>query len=436
MKKIKVLFAASELKPFAKVGGLGDVMGSLPKALAKVGVEVKIIIPKYEKISTRKWKLSRVPALRDIRVGKERIAVYKGRLPGSEVEAFFVENNKFLSRGPVYFQKTAFAGTKKEIERFKFFSRAVFGLLQNPKFFQPDIIHCHDWHTGLLVQLLEGGAQEARTIYTIHNLANQGIEGTTNWMAEGIKSADMVSTVSPTYAREILTKKYGAGLQGVLKKLAKARKLTGILNGIDYSFWPTQQRTKVIFQKELGLKQDKNLPIFGLVSRLTSQKGINLIIPSVEKFVKKYDAQFVFLGSGASKLEKSLAKLAKENKENVFTMIGFDEEFAHRIYAQSDFFLMPSVFEPSGLGQMISMHYGTAPIVRATGGLKDSVQHRKTGFVFKKESSKDLAKAMKEALAVFDNPVKMKKLIKNCKKQDFSWSKSAKKYKALYRAIR
>lgn len=416
---MKILFVASECTPIAKVGGLGDVIGSLPKALEKRGVHTKIILPFYELIQQKIWKPKLV-----LELNKET-KIYKTKLPRSDVEVFLVYNKQYLSTGPVYLEKTAFVNKSKEIERFLFFSRTVYQLLKHPKFWKPDIVHCHDWHTGALVSSIKHqvSRNKSGTVFTIHNLANKGKIGGGTLIGEGIINADKVSTVSETYAKEILTKEYGEGLENLLKK--RKKDLIGILNGIDYEFWP---RPKNILDK----KTDHKNPKFGLVARLTDQKGINLVLPLVPNLIEQEGAQFYFLGRGKEEYEKTLISLAKKYPGKVKVKIGFDEKLAHKIYEQSDFFLMPSLFEPSGLGQMISMNYGTIPIVRATGGLKDSVQHLKTGFVFEKPTSKALFSAIKLALQYFKNPIKIAKIRKNCLAEDFSWTKSAKKYKQLY----
>lgn len=437
MKARSVLFVAAEFAPLAKVGGLGDVIGSLPAALKNIGIQVSVVIPRYAHIPIH--TLERIGTL------DAETAIYTKRAKG--IPVFFIDNARYLSTGPIYFQKTAFAGTKKEIDRFVFFSRAVYQLLARTNAentrndagkssamfgWKPDIVHCHDWHTALLVKKLR--KTKIPVIYTIHNLANQGKAGDINWMKEGIKHADMVTTVSPTYAKEILTKKYGRGLEKVLKKRAREGKLQGILNGIDYGSWPLEKRNKNKFQKDMALAQ-KAAPVFGLVSRLTRQKGIRLLMPLVSHFVKTHGAQFVFLGQGEDEIEKGLRALARKHPAAVYATMQFDERIAHRIYAQSDFFLMPSRFEPSGLGQMIAMHYGTIPIVRATGGLKDSVKDGKTGLMFEKESSQALTHAIERALRVFREPVAHKKMMHEDKMQDFSWKRAAREYKTLYQKL-
>jgi len=436
-KRLRILFVASELTPIAKVGGLGDVIGSLSKALSKLGVEVAVVLPRYEQIKNP-GKL----ILKNFPVGSEKISIYQTFISNSKVKVFLVENKKYLSRGPIYFSKTAFVGSVREIERFKFFSQSVFNLLRDGKLpFKPDVVHCNDWHTGFLAKLLKSNSQFPiynyqlpKVVFTIHNLANQGIWGKENWMAEGIKNADFITTVSPTYAGEILTPKFGEGLQGILRKKAKVKKLTGILNGVDYDFWKVPARRREDFQKELGLRTNNSAPIFGLVSRLTGQKGINLILPLISQFIRQ-GAQFAFLGQGRPDYEKKLKDLAKKYSKEVFVEIGFNEKLAHRIYAQSDFFLMPSLFEPCGLGQLIAMHYGTIPIVHATGGLKDTVQHKKTGFVMRSENKSALEKEVLGAMIIFQNKRKLEQFRKRAKNADFSWSKSAQRYLEIYKSL-
>jgi starch synthase len=464
---MKVLFAASECAPIAKVGGLGDVIGSLPKALEKLGVDIKVVIPFYESIDRKKWRIKEINKLRNYEIRNEKIRVYKTKLSKSKVEVFLVYNKKYLSRGPIYSGRTAFVESVSEVDRFVFFSQAISRLFMqinadqdadqrryisdNPRLdprksaigWQPDIVHCHDWHTGALVKIIRTSNPELRTIFTIHNLANQGHTNSAtlakwlgvresarankdiNLITEGIKNADFVTTVSPTYAKEIQTKQYGAGLEKLLRQRAAKGELTGILNGIDYAMWPIEARGKV---RRLA-------PKFGFVARLTYQKGLSLILPLVPQFAEKYGAEFYFLGQGEKRFEDELRRLAKNYPKNVFVKIGFDEKFARWIYAHTDFFLMPSLFEPSGLGQMIAMHYGNVPVARAVGGLKDSVKPWRTGIMFKDRRIGALKKALEAAIEIFHKPRRFQKLIRYCRKQDFSWRPSAKKYLTLYKKI-
>ncbi len=417
-RKIKILFAASEMAPLAKVGGLGDVIGSLPKMLKKMGVGAEVVIPRYEHVSKKNLKLIS-------RLGKDT-SVYQTRSGG--VKVFLIDNKKYLSRGPVYFERTAFAGSRKEINRFVFFSRTVFELIQK-NVLKPDVVHANDWHTGALVSMLRN--QKLKTVFTIHNLANQGKWGGRNLMAEGIKNADIVTTVSQSYAKEILTKEYGEGLEGLLNQKAQKNKLIGILNGIDYSFWPRKARAP-----RSGAGDASQNPRFGFVARLTFQKGLSILLPIAPYFVKKYGAKFYFLGQGEARFEKKLKELTSEYPRNVFVKIGFDEALARRIYANSDFFLMPSFFEPSGLGQMIAMKYGAIPIARKTGGLSDTIYDGRTGFLFAEKTQSALKKAMERAIGIFKNKKKFKTMQKTCKKQNFSWAKSARIYKRLYTALK
>lgn len=415
---MKSLFVASECAPIAKVGGLGDVIGSLPKALSKLGVEVKIIIPFYEQIQRHRWHPKLVFKL------DQETAVFKIKLPDSQVEIFLIYHRRYLSTGPIYSGRTAFVESVSEVDRFVFFSQTVAKLLQREDFFKPDIVHGHDWHTGALMAMLRN--KKLGTLFTIHNLANQGVWRGKNLMAEGIKNADIVTTVSPTYAKEILTKAYGAGLEKILRKRARERKLIGILNGIDYSYWPKIPHCH---------SHAYGSPRFGFVARLTYQKGLSLLLPLVPEFVEKYKTDFYFLGQGEQRFEKELQRLAKKYPRQVHVKIGFDEKRARWIYSQSDFFLMPSLFEPSGLGQMIAMRYGTIPIVRATGGLKDSVQPNKTGIVFKSPSVSALRQAIKSAIKLFNNQPAFEAIRRRCLRQNFGWDRSAHAYQQLYRKI-
>jgi len=431
--KIKVLLAASECAPMIKVGGLGDVIGSLPKSLAKIGVDPAVIVPRYEIVPAIKLKLAINHFSVTFKNKIEKIKVYSGFLPKTKIPVFYIENYKYLSRGgPVYFSKTAIASESAEFDRFHFFSHAVYELLAFHALpFRPDILHANDWHTGILVKLLKLSSIGIPVVFSIHNLGNQGIFKSRNSIAEGIKSASINATVSPTYAKEIQTKEYGFGLEGLLKK---ARPV-GILNGIDYEPMDDKydkEKTKIKLQKELNLDQGKEYPLFGLVARLVEQKGVQFIAPIIKNLIEKYQAQFVFLGVGSDQLEKELRDLSQKYPGQVSANLFFSEALAKKIYIGSDFFLMPSVFEACGLGQMIAMHYGTIPIVRQTGGLKDTVKDGKTGFVFIGKNSASLQKAAERAIKIFHSKKKLNFIRQSCKKQNFGWEQSALKYKKLY----
>ncbi|MFN3301444.1 MAG: glycogen synthase [Patescibacteria group bacterium] len=484
---MKVLFATSELTPLAKVGGLGDVSGALPKALKKLGVDIRVVLPRYEIIDEKKYPLKFLNEKR-IRFGQvdELIKIYKTKIPQSEVLVYLIENKKYLSSGDIYFEKTAFVEKFIEIERFLFFSKSILEILPLLNW-QPEIIHCQDWHCAILPLLIKLPSQnlkfKIRSLLTIHNLANQGrwqaekifdflgLKGNENeslkikfgpeqldlnLLQQGILNADLINTVSPSYAKEILTQEFGEGLEKTLKK--RKKDLFGILNGIDEErFSPENDKEikinysiKTLERKEINkkdLQENCHLPIssspiFGFVGRLTDQKGSELIVQIAPELIK-IGVQFVFLGQGQDFYENQLLDLARKYPKNVYTKIGFDAKLAQKIYAGADLFLMPSRFEPCGLGQMISMKYGTIPVVRAVGGLKDTVENVKvinnkvkgTGFVFKKYSSDELLITLKKAIKIFQNKKIWRIIQKKAMRKNFSWQISAKKYLSLYKKL-
>ena len=519
---MKVLIAAAECAPFVKVGGLADVIGSLPKALAKLGVDVRVVIPKYRKILNPKFEAPRPtspaselaggranksqilnPKFKTDFGGVEEVTVHESKLPDSEVPIYFLENEKHLSGGGVYFSKDAVAGSQEEIQRFAFFSQAVAEFANN----QFDIVHCNDWHTGLIPGLLRTENRKRKTgsmtefgrrisafgsrfgpqssipssalrppssVFTIHNLANQGFSDLSilknlnfvtqkseliKWdaaddnldlMLQGVTAADVISTVSPTYAKEILTPEFGEGLHEVLK--AREGRLYGILNGIDTQVWNPEIDPKIEFnysleeglagkvankiylQRELGLKVDPEVPVIGMVTRLAEQKGFDLVLDIFDKILL-LGAQLVILGMGDEDCEKELRIKNQESrsKGNFAFVNRFDEVLAHRIYAGADLFLMPSKFEPCGLVQIIAMRYGALPIVRATGGLKDTVEDGKTGFVFEEYSSEALLEVIERAVGRFGvENIQFRQMIAEAMRQDFSWDASAREYLQLY----
>ncbi len=477
-RKINVLMAAAECSPFAKVGGLADVVGSLPKALQNKGCVVKIIMPFYKTIDSKKYNTKLYKKYSIKFNGKnEIIEIHKTFLPGSKVGVFLLKNNSYISNGNIY--QKGFNDLNQK--RFSFFSLAISQVLPLLGF-KADIFHLHDWHTGLLVKLLASNKeyQNQKIVYTIHNLSVQGRwdikrakkifrdyfdiftkqdlkNSTLNFMRLGIIYSDIINTVSPTYAKEILTNKYSEGLKTELTK--RKKDLFGILNGLDYSFF-NPNTDKLIYKnfniknisgkainkqkllRLLKLATSKDKPLIGVISRIYDQKGLDWVASIIPKLVKK-NAQIVILGTGDKNLEKKFINYAKQYPNNVSALIKFDIESAQKIYAASDIFLIPSRFEPCGLTQMMSMCYGSVPIVRATGGLKDTViPYKKTnhkitgnGFVFTKENSQALFITIVKALKVYDNKNDWKKLRYNCFKQDFSWNQSAKEYIKLYKKI-
>ena len=474
-KKLKVLFAASECTPIAKVGGLGDVVGSLPKALKELGVDVRICLPKYQIIDFKKHKFEQVA--KNIIVKDERVNVYQGFLPNSKILVYLLENEKYFGENGVYFERSAFVGSFKEIERFLFFSQAVLEILPAIDW-RPDIIHCHDWHTAILPVLaklqIRDSKLEIRNLLTIHNLANQGKwgareifdflelkgdeieslkirdkEGNFNILQQGILNADLINTVSQNYAKEILTREYGEGLEESLIK--RKRKLFGILNGIDekrfdpetdpdlkinYSYQNLERKieNKIHLQEILNFKKSPEIPLFGFIGRLTPQKGIDLIIEIIPELIK-IGCQLVILGVGMADYEKKLLELSQKCPQNISAQIKFDPVLAQKIYAGADIFLLPSKFEPCGLVQMIAMRYGTIPIARKTGGLADTIENGKTGFLFEEYKTQSFLRTIEKTLNLYRDQRKWQKLMKMAMKKDFSWRKSAIEYLKLYKIL-
>jgi len=464
----KILLAAAELTPLAKIGGLADIIGSLPKALIKLNQDVRIVIPKYGVIDEKKYSLKRIKKGIKVRFKnkEELIDIYKTSLPNSNVPLYLISHPKYLGKNGIYFEQDASSGgSKAECQRFSFFAQSILKIFE-PLNWYPDVLHCHDWHVGILPVLIKIAGKKSlkyrkiKTVLTIHNLAYQGIyekketfqnlelkesdyptlkltnkDGDINSLEQGILTADILNTVSPNYAKEILTKEYGAGLESVLLK--RKEDLCGILNGIDkidYSL-DKKQADKRKLQKICKLAQNPGIPVISLIGRLTEQKGFDILNPILNK-LGEMDLQLIVLASGDPKYEKELIKATKKFPDKLSINIKFDAKLAQQIYAGADMFLMPSEFEPCGLGQMIAMSYGTVPIVRATGGLKDTVKNLKTGFVFKNYNSQELLNTIKRALKIFQNKKAWKQLQTNGIKQDFSWKKSAKKYLEIYQILK
>jgi starch synthase len=488
-KKLSILIAAAECAPFAKVGGLADVIGSLPQALSQQGVNVSVVLPKYGLINNKKFDLKIIAD--HLVVGNDKNAdffsVYNAKLKSNSVNYYFIDHPYFKSN-EIYIHKKrirrrkgiAYSRSPIDIRRFSLFSQAVVEMIHQLPL-PVSLIHCNDWHAGLIPTFVDELAvtksyRFTKTLLSIHNLANQGItplhllkklelvpsstpyimedyydhDGEVlNLMKLGILSADLVNTVSPNYAREILGKEYGAGLQSYLNR--RKKHLSGILNGIDLDFF-NPAKDKLIYKKysktswKAGKAVNKNklqselnlpkreIPLYGLVSRLVHQKGFDILAKSLRIFLKK-DVQVAILGTGQKKIEQEFKALAKQYPNKISTTIDFNIGLAQKIYAGSDFFLMPSRFEPCGLGQMIAMRYGTVPVVRATGGLKDTVNPEKTGVVFLPYSSTALNQALAYSLKLYNNKPKWYTMVNNCLKQDFSWNSSAKEYIKLYKEL-
>lgn len=493
--KIEVILAGAELAPIVKVGGLGDVMGSLPKALARLGIKVKIFVPFYGSINKKyKTKLVKANVSLDIDNGKSKFSIYQGILPGSSVPVYlikhklfngpkiYVGSRKYFNKGKYVASRGCYSRRPTDVERFVFFSKAVVEAIRTLGF-KPQVVHCHDWHTALIptfideYSLADKNFKNIKTLFTIHNLANQGIvkndilgyadlhrsltpavmedyydhDGQMiDLMKIGILSADYINTVSPTYAREILTKEYGASLEEYLRR--RRKDLGGVLNGIDTDFfnprhdkfvkkrysartWLSAKKINKESLQRLVKLPSADMPLFGLVSRLVGQKGLDILIPALDELLAKQDSQVVILGAGKDNYQKSFSYLAKKYPNKVKLFLAFDVALAQKIYAGSDFFLMPSRFEPCGLGQMIAMRYGTVPIARATGGLRDTVRNNKNGLVFKEYSISALAKTLRRSIDLYNNHGKFKLMATYAMTEDFSWDKSAKNYKKIYNKL-
>ncbi|MCI0607329.1 glycogen synthase [bacterium] len=474
MTPLKILFLAAEVAPFAKRGGLADVCGSLPKALQGLGHEVFVVMPAYQSVEqafqTGKWQLKLVPG--ELRVptgaGLLRAAVLKGQLPGSEVPIYFIAEKNLFGRSEIY-------GHDDDAYRFCFFSRASLELISALNW-RPDVVHCHDWHTApALTWLTTTGQIDAfyrgiPTIYTIHNLAHQGRSvrsvlhylGTgveplveenwqhVNFMARGIYHATMINTVSPTYSREIKTAAGGVKLERLLQY--RHFDVHGILNGLDYDVWnpatdmhlaknfnvetlDTRIQNKRELQKKLGLPVQDHIPMLSIVSRLDHQKGFDIAGGALHAVLNNFpnEVQCVVLGSGAQQYEDMFRSLARTHPNQMTVILQYAAELAPLIYAGSDIFLMPSRFEPCGLGQMIAMRYGCVPVVRATGGLADTVQDGVTGFTFDDFSVEDFWNALRRALYIYFNDSESWRAIQTHGMNiDFSWKHSAYGYCQLY----
>ena len=466
---MKILFASAEVYPLAKVGGLGDVAGSLPAALRDLGHDVRIVMPRYGSVTATGKDLGTFAV--GIGGADHEAKLRATKLDG--VPVYLVDFSPLFDRPKVY-------EYPDDGQRFAFFAKAVLDLLPAAKFW-PDVIHCNDWHTALAPAFLQSLAgddpyRRIRSVLTIHNLQHQGLfgrdlfewtglpaetwnpegvefYGKMNFLKAGIVYADKVTTVSPTYAAEIQTPEYGYNLDGLLR--SRTGKLSGILNGIDYTVWnpakdPNIAATytkstldrktdnKASLQKEVGLPVSPTAPLIGIVSRVTEQKGFSLLIPAIPDILR-LGAQIVLLGTGEKVYEEPLERLSA-TKAGVVAYLKYDEVLAHRIYAGSDFFLMPSKFEPCGLGQMISLRYGTIPIVRATGGLSDTVgdvaadPKGGNGFLFSKFSGPELLDAISRAVAFYRKGRGWRALQQRAMATDLSWAASAKAYAAVYSA--
>ncbi|WP_337872808.1 glycogen synthase GlgA [Ignavibacterium sp.] len=481
---MKIAFATTECVPYAKTGGLADVAGSLPKALEKLGVEVKVFMPKYLFIDEAKHELRYNWDIGEmlIRVNGKVFSVHlhQAKLPNSNVEVNFIDCPHFFNRGKIY------TNDHDEDERFILFTKGVIEALQRLSW-APDVIQCNDWQTGLIPLYIKDNYgwdrmfDHTATLFTIHNFAYQGrfskstlyaaeirpelfypggpveFEESVSFMKTGIVFADLINTVSNKYSHEILTPEYGAGLAGILR--ARKSDVYGILNGVDYDEWNPETdkflpykysmkdlsgklKNKKFLMEHFNLPFDENRPLIGMISRLVVQKGFDIFSEAVNELMS-LNAQWIILGSGEYKYEEMFRHLAYHLKGKLAAYIGYNNELSHLIEAGSDIFLMPSRYEPCGLNQIYSLKYGTIPVVRKTGGLADTVKDwdeenyygfdHGNGFSFYDYSGFALYKSVERAVNTFANKDIWKKIQLNGMKQDFSWKRSAEKYIELYK---
>ncbi len=476
---MKILIAASEAFPFCKTGGLADVVGALAQVFSRAeDTEVALFLPHYRNVGGGAFSPKAAGGSFLIPVGNRVETATMSRVQWGKVAVYFIENPKYFDRPGIY--RSAAGDYEDNDERFVFFSRAV---LEGAKFigFKPDIIHCHDWQTGLVPAYLrtlyriDSFYAKTASVFTIHNIAYQGMfpketllkagfswldftpeklefYGGVNFMKSALAFADLITTVSPTYASEIQYRpEFGHGLEGVLKH--RTSDLFGILNGIDEEIWDPGTDTflgrgyelksfqrgkaaaKKALQSELGLEENKDLILAGVVSRLDHQKGLDVLLKAAPEFLEKM--QFVVLGAGDPGLTGALGALAAANPRRVAFTSGFDEALAHRIYGGSDVFIMPSRFEPCGLSQMIAMRYGALPVVTRTGGLKDTVFYNgepkdSNGFALDNPEEAQLKSVLGHVISLYGWRENWNLMVKNAMRGDYSWGKSAEAYLKLF----
>lgn len=499
MAGLRVLMASSEVAGFAKTGGLADVCGALPRALARHGNQVAVVMPFYNAVRRSGVPIEKTGITLPVPMADRVLAcrVFRTYLPNSSVPVYLIEHPPFFERDDptsgrsLYVQQMP-GGYKADYpdnaERFIFFSRAVLETVPHLGF-TPDVIHAHDWQAGLIPVYLseayraKAGYQRTRSVFTIHNIAYQGqyprdvmkltglpawlfnpdqleFHGHFNFMKAGIVFANAVNTVSPTYAREIQTPEFGCGLEGLLATVRG--KLSGIVNGADYGEWDpaadrhiaTPYTAETVFEKKpvckadlqrrYKLPEDADAPVLGVVARLVSQKGIDLILSAARGFLD-LGCQMVFLGEGDAEYHEQLKSFQAGHRDRVGLYLGYNEGLAHAVEAGSDLFLMPSRYEPCGLNQLYSLRYGTPPVVRRTGGLADTVVNATeenlaagtaTGFVFDAYTANALYETVRWALRLWrDRPDDFRQVVRTAMARDWSWDRSAGEYENLYRTV-
>jgi starch synthase len=471
---VNILFVTAELAPFAKTGGLGDVSAALPRALARRGHDVRVFVPFYSRVSTDGRVFETVDAVRDVDLTlgshRYRFSLLRSKLPGSDLWVYFVFCPALYHRPGIY------TFDDDEHRRFILLSRAAIESAQRMRF-APDIVHVHDWQTSLAPLMLNTQYrwdrqifERTKTVLTIHNLQYQGQfradvihdtglapsahlfhqdqlrEGRLSFLVTGILYADAITTVSPTYAREIQTPEQGAHVDGLLR--ARADSLYGILNGVDYDVWSPEKdrhipqrysaaelelkvRNKQALLRTMGLPQAPGAPVAGIVSRLAGQKGFDLMFEAAPQVLSRHDTRLVVLGSGEHRYEELFKRLQRDFPDKVCFYSGHNEGLAHLIEAGADMFLMPSRYEPCGLNQMYSLRYGTVPVVRKTGGLADTVDDS-TGFLFERYAPDALRAAWEMAIAAYHQRDLWRRLQLNGMARDDSWDEQIRKYEAVY----
>lgn len=470
-KSLKVLFVTPEIYPLIKTGGLADVSGALPAALRELGVDVRVLVPGYPKIMAGARNKRLRHTFHDLPEADE-VNLLSASLPGSGVPLLIIDCPALYQRDGGPYQNPAGVDWPDNAQRFALLSRigALLGSDASPNSFRPDIVHCNDWQSALIPAFLNFmPGKKAATVMTIHNLAFQGIfpaetfgqsglppesfnmegveyYGNFSFLKAGLYYADHITTVSPTYAREIQLEALGFGMQGLLAR--RSNKLTGIVNGIDTNDWNPatdphlaqnydaanlagKAANKRALQEKMGLPPDPDIPLLGVISRITHQKGVDLLLDIAPRLLEE-PAQIVLLGTGDAELEDRFRQLVQAHPGRVGIMIGFDEGLSHLIEAGTDLFLMPSRFEPCGLNQMYSQRYGTPPVAHATGGLADTVADGISGFVFEPMTAEDFYGCIRRALAAYRDKKAWRQIQRNGMTRDFSWKKSAEDYLALY----
>ncbi|MGR3218795.1 MAG: glycogen synthase GlgA [Candidatus Anammoxibacter sp.] len=479
---MNIIFASSELAPFAKTGGLGDMVGALPKALKKAGHDCIMFLPKYKEINDEQFSICKIDKQIQVPFLGNMIdtAIYKTYID-DDIPVYFIENNKYYHRDGIY--ESNGIEHFDNAERFTFFSRGCLSAIKELKIC-PDIIHCHDWPTGLIPVYLktiykdDACFKETGTVFTIHNVVYQGVfesdkmemtglprevfnhngieyHGKINFLKGGLAFSDFITTVSKAYANEIQTYEFGNGLDGILRHRSSV--LRGIINGVDYEIWNPVKDQFIIKQftgddlsgkndckndllAEYELEFKENVPLIGMISRLDEQKGIDLLEEIIHDLMGM-NVQMCLLGTGKEKFHKFFNEIANRYKGKVGIKLVFDDSMAHKIEAGADIFLMPSKYEPCGLNQLYSLKYGTIPVVRNTGGLSDTINEYDpisgtgNGFKFQEYSGKEFLKAVQCAVETYNDNDNWQKLIKNAMNADFSWERSAKEYLELYEEL-